>query len=124
MGAQLGNEPGAVVWNELLTPEPLAARAFYAAVFGLGISEPFDDAEDYTTIDVPGHEVGGIGVLTGGPAHWVTYFGVADTDATLVAVLAAGGRVVTEPYDSPYGRIAHCTDPAGASFGLISVSDG
>jgi predicted enzyme related to lactoylglutathione lyase len=53
----------------------------------------------------------------------VTYFGVADTDATAAAVRAAGG-VVTEPYDSPYGRIAHCTDPAGASFALLSVSDG
>jgi len=125
MGAQLGNEPGAVIWNELLTPDPLTARAFYAGVFGLGIGEPFDDAQDYTTIDVPGHEVGGIGALAGGgPAHWSTYFGVADTDATVAAVLAAGGRVVKEPYDSPYGRIAHCADPAGASFALLSVSDG
>jgi predicted enzyme related to lactoylglutathione lyase len=126
MGAQLGNEPGTVIWNELLTTDTGAARAFYAAVFGLTISEPFDNAPDYTSIHLAdGHEVGGIGALTeGGPAHWLTYFGAADADATAAAVRAAGGSVTTEPFDSPYGRIAFCADPAGATFALLSASGG
>lgn len=125
MGAELANEPATPIWNELRTKDTATARAFYADVFGLAISAPFDDEADYTSIDVAGHEVGGIGVLdTDDPPHWMTYFGVADTDATAAAVLAAGGHVERAPYDTPYGRMARCADPQGARFRLLSVSAG
>ena len=124
-GAQLANEPGTLIWNELMTTDPGAARDFYSEVFGVGIGEPFQDEADYTTFAVAGHDVGGIGLAEPGvPPHWAVYFGVADTDATVAAVGAAGGRVNREPADTPYGRMATCTDPQGARFSLLSVSAG
>ncbi|HEY0803765.1 MAG TPA: VOC family protein [Pseudonocardiaceae bacterium] len=121
-GAELVNEPGTLIWNELLTADPATAREFYAAVFGIGIGEPFENEADYTSINVDGRDVGGLGVGdVGVPPHWGVYFGVADTDATVAAIRAAGGRIEREPFDSPYGRQARCADPQGARFSLLSV---
>jgi hypothetical protein len=123
-GAQLVNEPGALIWNELITTDPGAAREFYAAVFGIGIDEPLKGETDYTVFTAGGRSVGGIAIGAAGvPPHWATYFGVADTDATAAAVRAAGGSVTREPYDSPWGRIAGCVDPQGARFLLLSVDE-
>ncbi len=41
-----------------------------------------------------------------------------DLDATLAAVVAAGGRVVAGPYEFPGGRRFHFTDPSGVEFGV------
>lgn len=126
VGADVANEPGAFIWNDLRTQDPETARKFYAAVFGLEISEPMSDGVDYTTIRSGGRDVGGIGGVgkagEGRTAGWETYFAVTDTDATVDVVRAAGGVVVGEPRDSPYGRIAVCADPQGAVFSVMSVS--
>jgi hypothetical protein len=122
-GVQLANEPGTLIWNELLTTDTATARAFYGEVFGFAHSDPFDGEQDYTGINIGGVNVGGIGVVGGdGPAHWSVYFGVADTDAAADAVRAAGGRVDREPVDTPYGRMATCSDPRGGRFTLLNVS--
>lgn len=52
---------------------------------------------------------------------WGTYFGVADTDSAADRVTSLGGTVVREPADSPFGRVAGVTDPAGLEFSIISV---
>jgi hypothetical protein len=123
-GAELVNEPGTLYWNELLTGDAPAACEFYAAVFGLHIREPMANAVDYTTIQIDGRDVGGITASASTPPYWKVYFGVADTDATTAAVRAAGGRVDSEPTDTPFGRLATFTDPQGASFAVLSVSAG
>lgn len=48
------------------------------------------------------------------PAHWSIYFGVDDTDAALANIVELGGSVRMAAEDTPYGRIAAATDPAGA----------
>jgi uncharacterized protein len=126
-GAELVNEPGALIWNELITRDAPAAREFYAAVFGVGFSEPMSADFDYTTMRVDGRDVGGVGAIGADmpaelPSYWATYFGVADTDATVEAVRAGGGTVVREPFDTPYGRMATVVDPQGAEFSVMSVS--
>jgi predicted enzyme related to lactoylglutathione lyase len=119
-GAQLANEPGTQIWNELMTGDPATARSFYAAVFGLEISGPVAEGFDYTTIRTGGRDVGGIGpAADGAAARWDTYFAVADTDASADVVRASGGVVVNGPADSPYGRMATCKDPQGAVFNLM-----
>jgi predicted enzyme related to lactoylglutathione lyase len=124
-GAELVNEPGAPYWNELRTNDAPAARDFYAEIFGVHINTPMSDDFDYTTIQVDGRDVGAIGVHGDGtPPHWRVYFGVADTDATAAVVRAAGGRVDSEPTDTPFGRMAMFTDPQGGSFAVLSVSSG
>ncbi|TNC22537.1 VOC family protein [Amycolatopsis alkalitolerans] len=54
--------------------------------------------------------------------HWMVYFDVdpaRGTDATAGHALMLGGRIVVEPYDSPWGRIAIIADPCGAVFSVI-----
>jgi hypothetical protein len=122
-GAQLANVPGAQIWNELMTADPAAVRPFYAAVFGVEVSDPISPDFDYTTIRSGGRDVGGIGPSDDArPAGWGTYFAVVDTDASAAAVLAAGGKVLAEPMDTPYGRMAACADPHGTAFYLMGTS--
>jgi uncharacterized protein len=126
-GAEVGNEPGAVIWTELMTRDAKAARSFYSDVFGVGISEPMSADFDYTTVRVEDRDVAGIwsvgeDIPAEVPAHWEVYFGVADTDATADAVRAAGGVVLGEPKDTPYGRMASFTDPQGGAFSVMSVT--
>lgn len=120
-GFQLANETGSVVWNEMLTRDPEAAKAFYTDVFGYTYT-PFGDG--YWTFEVDGNTAGGIGALPEAvpaevPAHWRTYFAVDDADATVAQVTAQGGSVVRAPQDMPYGRHADVTDPQGAHFSII-----
>jgi predicted enzyme related to lactoylglutathione lyase len=50
-------------------------------------------------------------------AMWDTYVSVASADETAAKVLAAGGRVVKEPFDvMGAGRMAVFADPEGATF--------
>ena len=63
-GAARFNEPGALAWAELLTPEPQAAVAFFQQLFGHEVTEyPQDDGGSYTTLMVGGAEVAGIAPL-------------------------------------------------------------
>lgn len=130
IGAGLVNEPGAISWNELNTRDLGAAKAFYGAVFGW----TFEDAEfpgmgSYTTIDLGGNPVGGVlnmaerGVPEEVPAHWQVYFAVENTDAAVDRAKGGGGGVMVEPIDIPAGRFSILTDPHGASFAVIALSD-
>jgi predicted enzyme related to lactoylglutathione lyase len=88
-----------------------------------------EGGESYSMIVLGDGPVGGIldlaarGVPESIPAHWQVYFGVEDTDATIDAAKAAGGGVMLEPVDIPFGRFAILTDPHGASFAVIALSE-
>jgi predicted enzyme related to lactoylglutathione lyase len=127
-GAGIVNEPGALSWNELVTTDAPAARGFYGQVFGWGY-EQIGDGEtfDYTTVMLGERAVAGIMQMgpdfpAGTPSHWMTYFAVADADAAVEAVVAAGGTVLSQPADSPYGRMARVLDPQGAAFTVIRLA--
>ncbi|MYT30285.1 MULTISPECIES: VOC family protein [unclassified Streptomyces] len=122
-GAGVVNETGALIWNELNTTDRSAAAAFYRAAFGI---EPttMEGMEHYYTLQVDGRPVGGMQPMpehlpTDTPSHWLTYFAVADTDAAVAKVSAAGGGTVLEPFDMIAGRMAVVTDPQGAVFAMI-----
>lgn len=129
IGAGVANEPGALTWTEHFSRDTGSfekAKAFYAAVFGYAYDDHSAEGFTYATLKLDGREVGGIGVYPPGtpestPAAWGTYFGTADTDAAVAAVVKAGGKVLHEPSDSPYGRMAIVADNQGAVFNLISV---
>jgi predicted enzyme related to lactoylglutathione lyase len=55
----------------------------------------------------------------GVPPHWMPYFAVADTDASVARALALGGQVPVPPFDTPYGRMAVVNDPQGATFSIM-----
>ena len=116
------NEAGAVIWDEFLTRDVEAAKAFHAAVFGYTYT---DLGEGYSTIEVDGATVGGIGALPPGvppqvPPHWRVYFAVDDADATVARATELGAAVMRPAADMPYGRHADLADPQGASFAVIT----
>jgi len=127
-GAQIVNEPGAMRWNEQMSHDLEASKAFYAAVFDYEYGDIGGDS-GYATFKVDGKDVGGIGGYHGGlpadtPATWRVYFGVVDADATVVRVQANGGSVIREPVDHPYGRLSTVADDQGAQFSLLGVTTG
>jgi predicted enzyme related to lactoylglutathione lyase len=63
--------------------------------------------------------MGGMMGAAGAPAHWILYFAVADTDASVAAAESRGGTIVAPTFDTPYGRMAGITDPAGAMFWVM-----
>ena len=121
IGATLVNEPGAVMWNELITTDPSAA-AFYQQVLGM-TTAPMDDSGmgSYTLFQVNGEMVGGTVApqMPGVPNHWHVYFAVADADASVAKITELGGSVLAAPFDTPVGRMAVVTDPQGAAFSII-----
>jgi uncharacterized protein len=121
VGAQVVNEPGSLVRNDLVTPTPEPAREFYAAVFDFTLdrNEAMPEA-DFTFLRRPdGHEVGGIMGAPGSVSAWSTTFEVAGTDEAARRAVEASGRS-DEPQDFLYGRIATITDPFGAEFTVIT----
>jgi hypothetical protein len=57
------------------------------------------------------------------PPHWAVYFAVDDTDRAVGLVEAGGGAVLVPATDSPFGRWTLVSDPAGASFYVITLPD-
>jgi predicted enzyme related to lactoylglutathione lyase len=117
IGCEIVNEPGALLRNDLVTPTPEPARAFYAAVFDYTLDGNDDlPGVDFTFLRRPdGHEIGGIMGMPGTSSAWGTLFEVADTDAAVERAVAAGGTS-RPPEDFVYGRIATITDPFGTEF--------
>ncbi|NKZ64012.1 VOC family protein, partial [Rhodococcus hoagii] len=50
------------------------------------------------------------------PSHWQMFVQVDDTDAAIARVVDLGGEVLTQPWDTEYGRMAQVADPNGARF--------
>jgi len=124
IGATLVNEPGAVIWNELITDKPESALAFYEAVLGVrsGTME-MSPGQTYHLLKVGGTDVGGCmePPMPEVPNHWHVHFAVADADATTAQASSAGGQVAVDPFDIPtVGRSAVLTDPQGAMFGVLT----
>lgn len=129
-GAGLVNEPGTLCWNELMTRDIDAAKAFYADVFGWGART--SDGSDttgmaYTEFQLDERSIAGMMAMGDDfpaeiPANWLTYFAVADCDASAAAAEAAGGSIANPPMDIPsVGRFALLNDPFGAVFSVIQM---
>ncbi len=123
-GAGRVNEPGCLTWNELGTPDPGAARAFYEDLFGWGTEEmDTGGGPSYTIVMLGERSNGGIREFSPEerqvPAYWMPYFAVESADATVARAGELGGRVAAGPLEIPNGgRIAAIADPQGAFFGI------
>jgi uncharacterized protein len=120
------NEPGTPSWFELLTRDYGRAVGFYRSAFGWETAVVSDTDEfRYTVMKDPSGqgELAGImdaaGFLPeGAPSYWAVYWEVDNIDDVVTKVEALRGSVSSVPEDTPYGRIATVTDPAGAEFKL------
>ena len=95
-----------------------AAKAVYTALLGIA---PQADAPYYVGYDVEGQQ---IGLVPGGGPQGMTspvaYWHVADIEAKLAEVTAAGATVKDSPRDVGGGRlVATFTDPDRNVLGLI-----
>lgn len=125
IGAEVVNEPGSLVWNELISTDLDASVAFFAEVLGWG-AEPFDagGGAAYQIFMVDGVGVAGAmsPPMEGMPSAWGIYFAVEDCDATVARAGELGATVLTPPMDIPVGRMAALRDPTGAVFSVITTS--
>jgi predicted enzyme related to lactoylglutathione lyase len=125
IGATLVNQPGALTWNDLITPDPAAAAAFYAELFGWS-AEEIPDAGGYRVIKNGERSNGGILArdprMAETPANWMPYFGHEDVERLVDEVGGHGGQVLSGPMRMPAGTIAVLCDPQGAGFAVWSGS--
>lgn len=125
-GMQIANVPGAACWNENMSRDFDANKAFYHSVFGYNYDDMSGDGFSYATFKTTGNELGGIGDLGSAapdtPAHWMTYFGVADADEAVEIVTKLGGKVLRPAFDTPYGRMATLADDQGAAFAVMAIA--
>jgi predicted enzyme related to lactoylglutathione lyase len=121
--------PGAFSWNELTTPDPEAALAFYSALLGWTTQKMTMPGGDYHVVKVGETSVGGVmatppqAKAAGMPPSWGSYVTVADVDATARRATELGGKVVHGPQDIPgVGRMAVIIDPQGAAINVIAYT--
>jgi uncharacterized protein len=115
------------IWYELLTSDPDAAAKFYGAVVGWTVADSQMPGMDYRILNVGGVPIGGLMALPPGAAEsgmrpaWLGYISVADVDASVAAIRAAGGAEHMPAMDVPdVGRFAMVADPQGATFYLMT----
>ena len=119
IGAELVNTPGAMTWNDLVTPDPEASARFYGSLFGWTTLE-IPDSGGYRVIRNGLRSNGGMLARDGVPPSWMPYFGHPDLDALVGRIGGLGGRVLSEPLAVPSGRFAVFADPQGAMFAALT----
>jgi uncharacterized protein len=116
--------PGTFSWVDLATPDPDAAKSFYAALLGWQPEDmPMPDGGAYSMQRVDGHDVAAIAPQpqaqrdAGMPAVWQSYVTVDSADAAATRAAELGGTVHAGPFDvMQAGRMAVIQDPQGAFF--------
>ncbi len=103
--------PGDVVYASLWTPDAPRTAAFFAAVLGWTTTA----GDDGGGLRVAGS---GLGIVPGQEQGLFLGYAVADVDAAVAAVRAAGGTAA-EPQDRHGGRVADCVDDQGLAFALF-----
>lgn len=126
-GAELHDAVGGMCWNEVNSRDGARTDGFYRDLFGYEQKQIGDGKGfDYTVWSVGGKDVCGRLQMTAEwgeiPPHWMTYFAIENCDAGAEKVKALGGQVMHGPFDSPHGRIAVVSDPYGATFSIIQMS--
>jgi predicted enzyme related to lactoylglutathione lyase len=120
IGAGLVNAPGALVWNELGSPDMDGSARFYGELFGWTTSPVEGDMPYLVISSAAGTVNGGIRppMPPEAPPFWLVYFAVDDIDAAVAKVTELGGAVLGEPTDIGFARISIGQDPQGAVFAL------
>ena len=126
-GAGVVNEPGALIWNELMTRDTVAANDFYTALFDWTSEASQIGSHLYTMFSNDGRPNGGMLKIEENmgqvPPNWMPYFAVADIDASAALAVELGGNTIVPPTDIPeVGRFSVVADPQGAVFGIIKMN--
>ena len=117
-----GYPAGVPCWIDTSQPDPEAAIDFYSGLFRWEFENvlPPGSPGKYFIARIRGGDVAAVGSIPEGAppmAMWNTYVWVDSADETASKVRAAGGEVLTEPFDvMDSGRMAVFADPEGAAF--------
>jgi hypothetical protein len=128
-GAGIVNEPGALLWNELMTRDVPGAVAFYHEAFGVTSKTSAVAEVPYTELQVGDSPVAGIMDISGPqfpaelPPHWMVYFQIADCEAACEKITELGGSVSVPPTDIALGRFAVVADQHGAFFSVMRMHE-
>lgn len=126
-GFAVRNQESAPGWFETLTKRYDETVEFYRSAFGWE-THVMSDSPDfrYTTLGVDENARAGVmdasGFLADEPSRWQFYLQVRDTDETVARAVSIGGTVVQAAEDTPYGRVATLTDPAGVRFCVMAAN--
>ncbi|WP_051619623.1 VOC family protein [Haematomicrobium sanguinis] len=127
IGAQLVNEPGTLVWNELSSDDPEKSGVFYTVVVGLGVKkEPAGDLMEYWTFQSGSDPVGGMTrrEQSDQPNAWVTYFCVDDVNGAVSKAESLGATITIPAFDVPtVGRMAGIVDPVQGFFMVMDMNE-
>jgi len=124
VGTGLYNEPGSMIWNELATRDHGRAADFYGELLGWEFETTEAHGTTYRMIRNRGRDNGGILQMTDEwpdeiPAHWMVYFAVESTEASVGKVQELGGEVSVPPTDIEVGVMSVVGDPQGGTFTLF-----
>ena len=119
--------PGHCAWNELLSSDPEAAKAFYFDEFGWSKDGEMDMGPmgRYEFI----RHNGVIGAIMPKPedaptSMWQYYFRCEDIDLAVTTVTDRGGHILRGPDEIPGGDFSvNAVDPQGALFSLVGSRD-
>lgn len=120
----LYNEPGTMIWNELVSRDAGRAVEFYRALLGWDFDATETHGTTYHVIENAGRENGGIMQMTDEwpgeiPSHWMVYFAVRSAGASVEKLKDLGGRVSVPPTDIEVGIMSVVGDPQGGTFTLF-----
>ena len=109
-------------WNELSTPDPDKAVAFYEKVLGYTHEAMDMPSGTYNILSRGGVPRGGVmkTPVPGVPSQWLQYIVVDDAATAVARATRSGGRVAMPALEVPgVGRFAVLADPLGAAFGVL-----
>lgn len=113
--------PGAPIWFDLMSSDPLTAASFYNEVFGWDAEIAREEFGGYQNLTLNGRRVAGLSPAMDGagpPDVWSVYLRTDDAAATADRVTQAGGHVIVPPMAiGDEGTMSFYSDPAGAAFG-------
>ncbi|MGB1261496.1 MAG: VOC family protein [Cognaticolwellia sp.] len=118
------NNIGTMAWLDLSVGNADEVKSFYQDVIGWkSESVAMGDYDDYAMLEPNNNEaVAGVchaqGVNKDLPPAWLPYFLVADIEASIAAVQAKGGSLVTEIKSMGSDKYAVIKDPAGAACAI------
>jgi predicted enzyme related to lactoylglutathione lyase len=93
-----------------------AAKRFFRELIG---ADPYVDSPQYTGFKSGDMEIGLIPARDKGEPCGLAYWTVSDIEASVKALVAAGGTVVQDITDVAYGLlVASVKGPSGATVGL------
>ncbi len=120
-------EPGQFCWNDLQSTDPVAAKAFYGALFGWSFDDlPLGDGAHYSMAKLSPTRRGHVAAIVpldaarralNVPSHWESYVAVASADAIDSKVSELGGLRIASAFDvMEAGRMCAFDDPSGAGL--------